>query len=136
MPLPPTPAIPGLDTGRLDELRDLDPGDTTYLDRAIGNFARNSSLAPEAFRELILAGDAPGLRAAAHKLLGGALNLGATVAVECLRAVESHAERGTTDGADALVPSVDGALRRAREQLALYQATYAEMVDDREHTRA
>ena len=29
-------------TGRLDELRDLDPGDTTYLDRAIGNFVANT----------------------------------------------------------------------------------------------
>jgi len=33
-------AFAGLEVPRLDELRDLDPGNTTYLDRAIGNFAQ------------------------------------------------------------------------------------------------
>lgn len=129
MHLPPTPAIAGLDVERLDELRDLDPGDTTYLDRAVANFMRNSTAAPETFRQIIADGDAAQLRASAHRLLGSALNLGAVVAVEPLRALEAHGDTGTTAGAELLVPATDGALRRGREQLALYQAVYREMVD-------
>jgi len=130
MHLAPTPPIAGLDTERLDELRDLDPGVTTYLDRAIANFDRNSAAAPVAFARVIAEGDAAQLRAGAHRLLGSALNLGAVVAVEPLRALEAHGDSGTTAGAEPLVPSVDGALRRAREQLAIYRATYTEMVAD------
>ena len=136
MHLPPTPPIPGLDTERLDELRDLDPGDTTYLDRAIANFDRSSREAPEAFRQLIASGDADQLRARAHRLLGSALNLGAVVAVEPLRALEDHGETGTTEGAHLLVPAADGALRRGREQLATYQHIYQSMLADPADSRA
>lgn len=136
MHFPPTPPIAGLDTERLDELRDLDPGSTAYLDRAIANFRRNSAAAPAAFAEVIAEGDAAQLRAAAHRLLGSALNLGAVVAVDPLRALEAHGDAGTTAGAEPLVPSADGALRRAREQLALYQATYADMAADPARTGA
>ncbi len=136
MHLPPTPPIAGLDVERLDELRDLDPGDTTYLDRALANFDRNSRTAPETFRRLIAEGDAAQLRASAHRLLGSALNLGTVVAVESLRALEAHGDSGTTDGAELLVPAADGALRRGREQLALYQSTYATRAADPEHSTA
>ncbi|GAA0980400.1 hypothetical protein ENKNEFLB_02040 [Nocardioides aquaticus] len=134
MHLPPTPSIAGLDVERLDELRDLDPGDTSYLDRAVANFVRNSLEAPAVFREIIAAGDANRLRASAHRLLGSALNLGTVVAVEPLRALESHGDSGTTDGAELLVPAADGALRRGRAQLALYQETYRAMTADPAHS--
>ncbi|VXB63163.1 hypothetical protein [Nocardioides sp. AX2bis] len=134
MQLPPTPAIAGLDVERLDELRDLDPGNTTYLDRALANFVRNSLEAPAKFREIIADGDAAQLRASAHRLLGSALNLGTVVAVEPLRALEAHADSGTTAGAELLVPAADGALRRGRAQLALYQATYQAMGVDPAHS--
>lgn len=136
MHLPPTPPIPGLDTERLDELRDLDPGNTTYLDRAIANFDRSSREAPGAFEQTIASGDAAQLRADAHRLLGSALNLGAVVAVEPLRALETHGETGTTEGAHLLVPAADGALRRAREQLAAYQHSYRSMLADPARSRA
>lgn len=134
MHLPPTPAIAGLDVERLDELRDLDPGDTTYLDRAVANFVRNSLEAPAKFREIIADGDATQLQASAHRLLGSALNLGTVVAVEPLRALESHGDSGTTAGAELLVPAADGALRRGRAQLALYQDTYRAMAGDPAHS--
>ncbi len=121
MQFPPTPPIAGLDTDRLDELRDLDPGDTAYLDRAIGNFERNSRALPDVLRAHIGAADHDQLRADSHRLLGSALNLGASMAVGPLRAIEELADRGTTDGAEALLPALEGALSRAREQLALYQ---------------
>ncbi len=136
MQLPPTPPIAGLDVERLDELRDLDPGDTTYLDRALANFDRNSRAAPEQFRQCIALGDAAQLRASAHRILGSALNLGTVVAVDPLRALEAHGDSGTTAGAELLVPAADGALRRGREQLAIYVAVCAAMVADCAHSRA
>ncbi len=136
MHLPPTPPIAGLDVERLDELRDLDPGDTTYLDRAMANFDRNSRAAPEQFRQIIARGDATELSASAHRLLGSALNLGTVVAVDPLRALEAHGDTGSTAGAELLVPAADGALRRGREQLALYQATCAALLADFARSRA
>ena len=129
MQLPPTPAIAGLDTARLDELRDLDPGETTYLDRAIANFERNSLALPAELSTHIAQDDHGQLRASAHRLLGSALNLGASVAVEPLRAIEDIADRGTTETAGALLPALEGALRRAREQLVTYQQAAHSLVE-------
>ena len=69
-----------LDLARIDELRDLDPGDTSYLDRAIGNFVTNSPTALATIREACAAGDVETLKQVSHKLAGGALNLGVTAA--------------------------------------------------------
>ncbi len=122
--LPPSPAIEGLDTERLDMLRDLDPGDTSYLDRAIGNFQVNSVSAVEALRERIAADDIDGMKAAAHKLAGSALNLGAPRAGEAAREIELLGDSGTTDGALDLLFELEAACERARELLLRYQASY------------
>lgn len=117
---PRPPVLDGIDVARLDELRDLDPGDHTYLGRAIANFERNSAAAPEAMRVLIEAGDAAQLRSSAHRMLGSALNLGATVAVAPLRTLEEFGDRGVTEGAADHLPAVEAGLRQAREQLRAY----------------
>ncbi|MDE0777747.1 MAG: response regulator [Nocardioides sp.] len=122
--LPPTPPMSGLDTSRLDMLRDLDPGDTTYLDRAIANFQANSVNAEAAIIELIAADDVDGLRAAAHKIAGSALNLGIPRAGESARAIEQVASAGTTEGAGALVDELQAAMAEGRALLLAYQATY------------
>jgi len=123
--LPPTPPIAGLDTGRLDMLRDLDPGDTTYLDRAIGNFQANSVTAEATIIQLITAGDSDGLRAAAHKIAGSALNLGVPRAGAAARALEQVATTGTTHGAAELTDELHDAMAEGRRLLLAYQATYA-----------
>lgn len=105
-------------------LLDLDPGSTAYLDRAIGNFMANSVSGVEQMREAIAAGDAAALRQSSHKLAGGALNLGVTYAGEAARRIEAIADEGTVDGASELLPAVDAALARGREELAAYQAAY------------
>lgn len=117
--------VAGLDTARLDMLRDLDPGNTTYLDRAIGNFQRNSAAAESAIAELVAADDGPGLTAAAHKIAGSALNLGAPRAGEAARALEHVANSGSTTGCDELLVELRVAMDEARELLLAYQATYA-----------
>jgi HPt (histidine-containing phosphotransfer) domain-containing protein len=69
-------ALAGLELDRLDELRDLDPGNTAYLDRAIGNFVDNTPGTYATIAAAVEAGDAPALKQVVHKLAGGALNLG------------------------------------------------------------
>lgn len=125
-PLPPTDPIPGLDTVRLDMLRDLDPGDTSYIDRAIGNFQANSVAAVVAIEACVAARDLPGLKAASHKIAGSALNLGVHRAGEAARALEQLANDETTEGAEALLEELREAMAEGRRLLLDYQATYSD----------
>jgi HPt (histidine-containing phosphotransfer) domain-containing protein len=114
-----------LDTARLDMLRDLDPGSTAYLDRAILNFQVKSVAAVDAIRQHVLAGETAAMRAAAHRIAGSALNLGAAFAAATARKIETLGDVGTTDGALDLLPELEDAMERARELLLRYQGTYA-----------
>ncbi|MGB0099179.1 MAG: response regulator [Nocardioides sp.] len=115
----------GLSLGRLDELRDLDPGNTAYLDRAIGNFVANT---PETFatiRAAVEAGDAATLKQVAHKLAGGALNLGVTAAGRTAQEIELVADTGSTDDARGALPQLEAELEQGRAALLAYQAAYS-----------
>jgi hypothetical protein len=119
------PLLEGLARDRLDELRDLDPGNTTYLDRAIGNFVTNTPDTLATIRDAVATGDAPTLKRVAHKLAGGALNLGVTAAGRTAQEIELVADTGSTDGAAVLVDRLEADLERGRAALRAYQATYA-----------
>ena len=121
---PATPPMSGLDVERLDSLRDLDPGDTTYLDRAIGNFQVNSTAAVEAILAAIDEGDVVGLKARSHKIAGSALNLGVPRAGEAARAIEIAADTGSVEAALPLLDELAEAMAEGRELLLAYQATY------------
>ncbi|MDO9454870.1 Hpt domain-containing protein [Nocardioides sp.] len=123
--LPATAPIDGLDVERLDSLRDLDPGDTTYLDRAIANFQVNSAAAVDAVREAAEAGDVATVKARSHKIAGSALNLGVPRAGEAARAVEIAADSGSVEPALPLLDEFEAAMAEGRELLLTYQATYA-----------
>lgn len=123
--LTPTAPIEGLDVARLDTLRDLDPGDTSYLDRAIGNFRVNSVEAVEAIRGAVAAGEAATVVARAHKIAGSALNLGCVRAGEAARAVEIAADEQSVEAAAALLDELEESLGEGRALLQVYQATYA-----------
>ncbi|WP_309648537.1 response regulator [Nocardioides sp.] len=120
----PTPPIDGLDVERLDMLRDLDPGNTSYLDRAISNFRANSVTAVETIREHVLADDADKMRQAAHKLAGSALNLGVVASAAAARELEWLGDSGSTEGAVDLLGPLETALDEGRALLGSYQATY------------
>ncbi|MDF1603801.1 response regulator [Nocardioides sp. YIM 152315] len=120
----PTPPD-GLALERLDELRDLDPGDTTYLDRAIGNFVRNTPDTLESIRRAIADDDAPTLKQVSHKLAGGALNLGVTPAGRTAQQIELAADTGTTAGTAELADRLERDLEEGRAALLAYQATYS-----------
>jgi PAS domain S-box-containing protein len=121
----PTAEVAGLDLERIDELRDLDPGDTTYLDRAIGNFVANSPTTLATIREACAVGDAETLRQVSHKLAGGALNLGITAAGRIAQQLELVADTGSTSDAADLVEQLDAALAQGRAAVLAYQATYS-----------
>jgi hypothetical protein len=117
--------IEGLDLARLDELRDLDPGNTSYLDRAIGNFVTNTPATLTTLREACEAGDAHTLKQVVHKLAGGALNLGVTPAGRIAQQIELAVDSGTTEDAAALLEQLDRALEEGRAAVLAYQASYS-----------
>ncbi len=124
-PAPGEPRIVGLDVSRLDELRDLDPGSTAYLDRAIGNFVTNTPATLATIREACDAGDVQTLKQVAHKLAGGALNLGVTPAGRIAQQIELAADTGSTNGCARLVDDLDRALAEGRQAVLAYQASYS-----------
>lgn len=119
----PTPED-GLDLERLAMLRDLDPDDTAYLDRAIGNFVTNSPEAGAAARAAALRGDHEELKAVTHKMVGNSLNLGLNYVGAAARRLELLAGEGTTEGALPLLDELDTALLRGRGDLLAFQASY------------
>ncbi|ABL81487.1 MULTISPECIES: response regulator [unclassified Nocardioides] len=121
----PDDALEGLTLDRLDELRDLDPDNTAYLDRAIGNFVANTPGTLESIRAAVAADDAATLKQVVHKLAGGALNLGVTRAGRTAQQIELIADTGTTDGAAELVEQLAEELADGRAALLAYQATYS-----------
>ena len=115
----------GLDLPRIDELRDLDPGDTTYLDRAIGNFVTNTPDTLATIRAAWESGDAPQLKAVSHKLAGGALNLGVFPAGRIAQQIEVAVDADALESAGRLIEALDLALAQGRLDLLAYQATYS-----------
>ncbi|GGO78932.1 response regulator [Nocardioides deserti] len=122
--MPPSDPVDGLDVERLDMLRDLDPGSTAYLDRAIGNFLANSGPAVERLRGLVAEDDADGMRQVAHKLAGSALNLGVVEVGAAARELEFLGDVGTTEGAAPLLDALDASVQRGQALLASYRAAY------------
>ena len=126
VPSPQRPdGLDGLDLERLDMLRELDPGDTSYLDRAIGNFQVNSAEAVTVIADAVRADDIETVRARSHKIAGSALNLGATRAGEAARAVETAADAGSLASVVPLLEELRVAMAEGRELLLAYRATYA-----------
>ncbi|GAB6986327.1 hypothetical protein JCM10369A_28510 [Nocardioides pyridinolyticus] len=117
--------LAGLALERLDELRDLDPDNTAYLDRAIGNFVAHT---PETYETIVAAaavGDAATLKQVVHKLAGGALNLGVEAAGRIAQQIELVADTGSTAGAADLLPRLAEELEKGRAALLAYQAAYS-----------
>ena len=121
----PTPPIEGLDTQRLDMLRDLDPGDTTYLDRAIGNFINRSDTVLASLHEAVEAADDAQVRARAHKLSGSASNLGVLETAQDARDLEMRAVDADSHQYATILERLGCSVAHGCELLLTYQATYA-----------
>ncbi len=116
--------IAELDVDRLDTLRDLVPGSTAYLDRAIGNFVAGSAAMLASVERAVRDDDAAQLRFHAHTLKGSAANLGAVAAARAAEQIEHLAAEGTTAGTSELLGPLAEALDRACAGLQRYKASY------------
>jgi PAS domain S-box-containing protein len=110
-----------LDLARLDLLRDMDPEDTSYLERVTGRFDASTVAAAADLRRAVADDDPAALRAHAHKLAGGAANLGAREVVPLARELEALGEAGTTAGASSVLARLETALDRARSGIRAYR---------------
>jgi CheY-like chemotaxis protein len=113
-----------LDLDRLDMLRDLDPGSTGYLDKAIDNFVARVPESVHAIRSATAANDHEALTYAAHRLKGSALNLGLPAVGHLAYELEMLGDSGTTRGATAVLADLEEALSRAVMEVLGYQAAY------------
>ena len=109
-----------LDLARLDLLRDMDPDDTTYLERVTGRFEESTRTAAEDLRSAVEAGDAAALRAHAHKLAGSAANLGALEVATLARQLEALGTRARRPAPLRCSPA-GTALDRARAGIRGYR---------------
>ena len=115
------PAIPEqpvvLDLSRLDELAEMGPEALPLIRRAISNFVANAPDHLEALRRASQAQDAPSLRAAAHRLKGGAANLGAQRVAAVAFGLEQLGDTGEVRGAGPLLIDLAAALDETVEAL-------------------
>ena len=112
-----------LDLDRLDMLRDLAAGDTSYLDKAIGNFIERCPEAFEDIRRSVENGSPKDLTSTAHKLKGSALNLGVLTVGHLCHELEMLGDQGRTDGTARLLDDLERALDHAVTALRDYHRT-------------
>ncbi|MEZ2391138.1 PAS domain S-box protein [bacterium RCC_150] len=120
--------LPALDTGRLETLRGLGPGDGIGLLSAAAQSFRDSIPAIlTALETAIDGGDRQALEQAAHKLKGSAANIGAARAAALCRELERlghHADGLLARPSDGPLdrPAAQGLLVRLRAELARVDA--------------
>ncbi len=118
--------VDGVDLSRLDELRELDPGGTTYLETAITNFLGRLEVHVAELHAAADSGDAAALKLSAHSLAGSCANLGLVAAREHLGAIELLAHADATDGAATMLRVVEEDLASGRASLLDYLTTLVE----------
>ncbi len=118
------PPSPYLDLDRLGMLLSLMPHDTSYLDRAIGNFLGRRSDVVSTLTRAVEADDPAALSAAAHALRGSASNLGLPVVTEIATDIERIGRVESTIGALALVADLASALAESAEAISAYRDWY------------
>jgi PAS domain S-box-containing protein len=129
-PAPPTRADEpaALDLARIRVLRDLVPGSTAYLDRAIDNFLRSSPVTETALAQAVADEGADALRFRAHSLKGSAANLGLVLVAQVAELLERIGDTGDLKDAEVLLVQLSTLLDSGREALRLQRATaYAEL---------
>jgi len=115
------PVTPTLDSARLDELAEMGAAALPLIQRAIDNFVDGIDEQVAALRGRLEAGDAHGLRGAAHRLKGSAANLGAVrVAAHALE-LEQLAEDENLDLAGDVLDDLTDALAEAAVALGGYR---------------
>ncbi|WP_167736502.1 PAS domain-containing hybrid sensor histidine kinase/response regulator [Nocardioides sp. 1609] len=113
-----------LDRERLGMLLELRPDDTSYLDRAIGNFLGRRHEVVATLTRAVEDADATALVAAAHSLRGSAGNLGLPVVASLSAALEELGRLGGTAGSAALLDDLLLELDESCVALERYRSWY------------
>jgi HPt (histidine-containing phosphotransfer) domain-containing protein len=108
-----------LDQRSLDELRMLDePGNPVLMKQLIHEFLAQAPVTLARVKEQALAGNAKGLREAAHKLNGTCLTFGAREVAEICQRLELIGKSGTVAGAVDMLPELDRRYAAASAELS------------------
>ncbi len=119
--------MPVLDLARVRMLRDLVPGDTSYLDRVVDNFMVKSREAEKTLWQALRSGDAEQLRFHAHSLKGSAANIGLTRVAEVAELLQRLGGAGDVEDGEVLLRHLATLLEDGREALrAQRESAYAE----------
>lgn len=116
--------VDGVDLGRLDELRDIDPRSTAYLERAIDKFLDNIDGDVADLRSAAGSGDIAALRFAAHRLASSCGILGLVAVCQHLTALELLVDLDSTDESTALLRAVEQEVSSARSHLLDYRTAH------------
>ncbi|PVG83977.1 hypothetical protein DDE18_06770 [Nocardioides gansuensis] len=98
-----------LDPRRLDDLLEMGSGAAALVERAIDNFMAAGPTTLADLREAVAADDRERVRAAAHRLKGSALNLGATLVADLAAGLE-EADRDLSSLGQSILDRLDRAL--------------------------
>jgi HPt (histidine-containing phosphotransfer) domain-containing protein len=110
-----------LDTSRLDELAEMGSGALPLIRRAIDNFVDGADDHLDALRKALADADPDVVRSAAHRLKGGAANLGAVRVAELALQLERRGDEADLEGAEILVDSIAAALHAVIGELGAYE---------------
>jgi PAS domain S-box-containing protein len=118
---PPIPSGGVLDTSRLDELVEMGEEALPLVQRAVDNFIAGAQSQVGALRSAIAANDGEGTRAAAHRLKGSALNLGAIRVGELAYELERAGADKRLDRAGPVLERLALAVTEVTAALGRYQ---------------
>ncbi|RIH90603.1 Signal transduction histidine-protein kinase BarA [Calidithermus terrae] len=114
-------AAPGgggrLDPAALEELRALAGGDGAFLAELAETFLHDAPALIQGLEQALRAGDAAGVRMAAHTLKSNGAQFGAHDLAELCKELEGRGKAGVLEGAEALLERVRAELERVRPVL-------------------
>ena len=118
------PEAPGadVDAARLELLWNIGPADGSLLAAVVDAFVAHAPTSLGDITEAVATGDAPGLAQAAHRLKGGAANLGIVGVASICAELERLGEVGRLGAAPALVGVLEEELERAPVSLRRFLA--------------
>jgi two-component system sensor histidine kinase/response regulator len=112
--LPMMDALPDFDPAPLIALREATDADTAR--EIVGIFAGDAPPSLAALRAALAAGDAEGVRKAAHRMKGAAGTIGLMLAQDCCMRIEHAAKQGALAAVPALVEALVASIDRGLVQ--------------------
>ncbi|HVM04222.1 MAG TPA: response regulator [Acidimicrobiales bacterium] len=112
----------GVDAARLELLWNIGPADGSLLAAVVDAFVAHVPKSLGDVTTAVTAGDGPGLVQAAHRLKGGAANLGMAGVASICAELERLGEAGRLDGARPLLDVLEEELERAPVSLRRFLA--------------